>query len=65
MTTRLDKLKRLERDLEELMGKASSRAYAQLSREYRAVIKEIDELEGASDDDPIAAIVAGRQQGAD
>lgn len=46
--TRLEKLKELERDLHELMQKANSRSMAALSKEYRATIKEIEEIEGAS-----------------
>ena len=45
--TRLEKLKELERDLHELMQKANSRSMAALSKEYRATIKEIEEIEGA------------------
>lgn len=47
--TRLEKLKELEKDLHELMQKANSRSMAALSKEYRATIKEIEEIEGASD----------------
>ena len=47
--TRLEKLKELEKDLYELMQKANSRSMAALSKEYRATIKEIEEIEGASD----------------
>lgn len=49
--TRLEKLKRLEVELRELMQKANSRSYAGLSKEYRATIKEIEELEGANGDE--------------
>lgn len=49
--TRLEKLKRLEVELQELMQKANSRSYAGLSKEYRATIKEIEELEGANGGD--------------
>ena len=45
--TRLEKLKELERDFHELMQKANSRSMAALSKEYRATIKEIEEIEGA------------------
>ena len=45
--TRLEKLKEVEKDIKELMKKANSRSYAQLSREYRATIREIEEIEGA------------------
>lgn len=45
--TRLEKLKEVEAELKELMKKANSRTFAQLSKEYRATIREIDEIEGA------------------
>lgn len=57
--TRLEKLKRLEAELEELMKKANSRSYAGLSKEYRATIKEIDEIEGDNGgEDEISKILA-------
>ena len=55
--TRLDKLRDLEADLLELMGKANSRAYPALARQYRETLREIDEIEGGEDDDEIAAII--------
>lgn len=45
--TRLEKLKEVETELKNLMGKANSRTFAQLSKEYRATIREIEEIEGA------------------
>lgn len=60
---RLEKLRELEGELRGLMGKASSRSFAALSREYRAVIAEIDELEGCHDEDAVAAIIAASTQG--
>ena len=58
---RLGKLRELEGELKELMAKANSRSFAALSREYRAVIAEIDELEGQDDDgDAIAQLIAKR-----
>lgn len=57
-TTRLEKLKNLEEDLLELMGKANSRAYPALARQYRETLREIDEIEGGdNEDDEIAAII--------
>ncbi|MBQ2680466.1 MAG: hypothetical protein IJF97_00865 [Eggerthellaceae bacterium] len=57
--SRLEKLKEVEAELERLMKSANSRVYATLSREYRAVIREIEEIEGSNDDlDEIAQIVA-------
>lgn len=59
--TRLDKLKKLESDLLELMGKANSRTYASLAKQYRETIREIDELEGGVDNsDEIAQLLNGR-----
>lgn len=55
---RLEKLRRLEADLHDLMGKANSRAYPALARQYRETLREIDEIEGGLDaDDEIAAII--------
>ena len=42
---RLEKLREVESELKALMSKANSRSYAALSKEYRATIKEIEELE--------------------
>ncbi len=59
--TRLEKLQRLEQDLLGLMAKANSRTYASLAKQYRETIKEIEELEGATDSsDEIAKILSGR-----
>lgn len=59
--TRLEKLKWLEKDLEELMKKANSRSYAPLAKQYRDTIREIEEIEGRSEDnDEIADILNGR-----
>ena len=46
--TRLEKLKNLEAELYDLMQKANSRSMAALSKEYRATIKEIEEIEGTT-----------------
>ena len=43
---RLEKLKELEEDLKSLMKKANTRTYAQLAKQYRETIKEIEEIEG-------------------
>lgn len=48
---RLEKLKKLEADLELLMSKANSRSYAALAKQYRETIKEIDEIEGSEPQD--------------
>ena len=59
--TRLEKLKNLETDLLELMKKANSRTYASLAKQYRETIKEIEEIEGNSEQsDEIADILNAR-----
>ena len=59
--TRLEKLKELERNLYEAMGKANSRSMASLARQYRETLREIAELEGEDDDgDAIADIIASK-----
>lgn len=58
---RLEKLKRLETDLYELMSKANSRSYAPLAKQYRETIKEIEEIEGVDDDDEIGEILTDRK----
>lgn len=55
--TRLEKLKEHEKEVLDMMGKANSRVYAALAREYRATLAEIDLLEGGNDDDEIASII--------
>ena len=55
--TRLEKLKEHEKEVLDMMGKANTRAYAALAREYRATLAEIDILEGGEDDDEIASII--------
>ena len=60
--TRLEKLKDLESELRMLMKKANSRTYASLAKQYRETIREIEEIEGVTDDgDEIAEILAGRE----
>ena len=59
---RLEKLKRLENDLLDLMAKANSRCYASLAKQYRETIREIEEIEGASaKDDEIEEILQRRE----
>lgn len=59
--SRLEKLKALEADLHDLMLKANSRSMAALARQYRETLKEIDDIERASDDgDEIADILTQR-----
>lgn len=65
--SRLEKLKNLESDLLNLMKKANTRTYAQLAKQYRETIKEIEEIEGAADaTDEITKIIkeSGRVPGA-
>lgn len=38
---------------------------AQLARQYRETIREIDELEDDAEEDPVAQIIAHRKPGAD
>ena len=58
--TRLEKLKSLEEDLENLMSKANSRTYASLAKQYRETIKEIEEIEGEGNrEDEISKIING------
>lgn len=58
--TRLEKLKSLEKDLENLMSKANSRTYASLAKQYRETIKEIAEIEGEDNcEDEISKIIGG------
>lgn len=58
---RLEKLKRLEEDLEALMQKANSRSYAPLAKQYRETLKEIEEIEGVNTDDEISDILSERE----
>ena len=58
--TRLEKLKSLEKDLENLMSKANSRTYASLAKQYRETIKEIADIEGEGNcEDEISKIIGG------
>lgn len=50
--TRLEQLKELLRILaDEIDERPGARDLAQLSRQYRETLKEIEEIEGAQDDD--------------
>lgn len=60
--TRLEKLKKLESDLEDLMAKANSRTFAQLAKQYRETIREIEDIEGADkQDDEIEELLQRRE----
>lgn len=64
--SRLEKLREVEGELREMMRHCTSRAYPALSREYRAVLAEIEELDGSDEEsDPIARIIANRKPAAD
>lgn len=58
--TRLEKLKKLEADLEGLMARANSRTFASLAKQYRETIKEIEEIEGTDGTDEITEILGKR-----
>ena len=62
--TRLDQLKKLRDTLASSIDNCESmRDLAALSRQYRDTIREIEEMEGApNDDDEVGAILAQRQQ---
>lgn len=59
---RIDKLKALEVELRTAMDEADPKSLAQLARQYRETLREIDELEKDDNDlDEIARILANRQ----
>lgn len=59
---RLEKLKKLEEELHDLMQKSNSRTYAALAKQYRETLREIEEIEGAGEpDDEIGEILHGRE----
>lgn len=63
---RLEKLKVLEVDLRSALDCADAHNIAQLARQYRETLREIEELEKDDDDlDEIARILANRKPGAD
>ena len=60
--TRLEKLKRLEAMLTYNMQHCETKELAALARQYRETLKEIEDIEGADqNDDDIAEILAGRE----
>ena len=64
--TRLEKLRALETELRSALDDADPRSMAQLARQYRETLREIEELEKDDDDlDEIARILANRQANAD
>lgn len=63
---RIEKLKALEIELRAAMDEADPKSLAQLARQYRETLREIDELEKDEDDiDEIARILANRKPGTD
>ena len=63
---RLEKLKKLEKDLDELMRKANSRVFSSLARQYRETRREIEEIEGTENiDDEIEEIMQNRRDNGD
>lgn len=60
--SRLEKLRELEAELREMMGKANTRVYASLARQYRETLREIDELEGDSEQDALSALIESKWQ---
>lgn len=64
--TRLAKLKQLESELRAALDDADPRSMAQLARQYRETLREIEELEQDDDGlDEIAQILANRKKRAD
>ena len=60
--SRIEKLKALEIELRTAMDEADPKSLAQLARQYRETLREIDELEKDDNDlDEIARILANRQ----
>ena len=61
---RLDKLRELESNLHELMGRANSRSYPALAKQYRDTLREIEEIEGQDDAaDEISEIIGRKASG--
>lgn len=56
---RLEKLKELESILEHALATSDIKSMAAIARQYRETIREIEEIEGATDDgDEIAQILS-------
>lgn len=59
--SRLEKLRILEAQLAAALEEAETREVASLARQYRETIREIEEIEGAqNDDDEISRILSER-----
>ena len=58
---RLEKLQELEVQLRDALNVADTKEMASLARQYRETLKEIEEIEGADqNDDDISEILSGR-----
>ena len=62
--TRLEKLKELEATLKQALITSDTKSMAAIARQYRETIREIEEIEGISDEDEISSILNG-EPGAD
>lgn len=59
--SRLEKLQELEAQLRDALNVADTKEMASLARQYRETLKEIEEIEGADqNDDDISEILSGR-----
>ena len=59
--SRLEKLQELEVELRDALNVADTKEMASLARQYRETLKEIEEIEGADqNDDDISEILSGR-----
>ena len=59
--SRLKKLQELEVQLRDALNVADTKEMASLARQYRETLKEIEEIEGADqNDDDISEILSGR-----
>ena len=60
--TRAEKLKNLEELLSNALEEAGTKSIAAIAKQYRETLKEIEEIEGAdNNDDEIAAILQRRE----
>jgi cell division protein ZapA (FtsZ GTPase activity inhibitor) len=59
--TRAEKLKILEEQLSVALEEAGPQTIAAIAKQYRETLKEIEEIEGANNDDEIADILSARE----
>jgi hypothetical protein len=60
-TNRLAKLKKLEKQLRNLLDRCEDdKAVAGIARQYRETLRDIDEIEGSQDNDEVAGILQKR-----